>query len=250
MVEKITGESSKGHDDVLRIYKDHDHNTIDCRALRAEVAELLKKGHLREFLTEKGREMYELDSESKERKLVQQIEDTPSPLPVQKTIDVICGGLACSGETVTTIKAHRRRALQPIVSILPDDLGEHSIAFHNSEAIDLSRLHDNALVLTLNVLNCEVSKILINDGRSIDMIFLSTLREMELSEFEIEKSTTVLTGFNGESSIAVGKIKLPIFAVGENKMTTFLVLDCPSDYNIILDRLWIHAMKAVLSTYH
>ncbi|GMN71188.1 hypothetical protein TIFTF001_055923, partial [Ficus carica] len=41
-------------------HKDHGHQTIDCRALRAVVAELLKNGHLWEFLTEKGRETYGL----------------------------------------------------------------------------------------------------------------------------------------------------------------------------------------------
>ncbi|GMN60132.1 hypothetical protein TIFTF001_029207 [Ficus carica] len=51
-------------------YKDPGHQTIDCRALRAEVAELLKKGHLREFLTEKGIETYGLSNESKERRIV------------------------------------------------------------------------------------------------------------------------------------------------------------------------------------
>ena len=52
----------------------------------------MKKGHLKEFLIEKGREMYGLGSEPKERKVVQQIEDTPSPPPVRKMIGVICGG--------------------------------------------------------------------------------------------------------------------------------------------------------------
>ena len=60
----------------------------------------------------------------------------------------------------------------------------------------------------------------------------------------------MLTGFNGESTAAVGKIKLPVYAAGVNKLTTFLVLDCPSAYNIILGRPWIHCMKAVPSTYH
>ncbi|GMN51016.1 hypothetical protein TIFTF001_020171 [Ficus carica] len=35
-------------------------------ALRAEVAKLLRKGHLREFLTEKRKETYGLSNESKE----------------------------------------------------------------------------------------------------------------------------------------------------------------------------------------
>ncbi|GMN46180.1 hypothetical protein TIFTF001_015367 [Ficus carica] len=60
-------------------HKDHGHHTIDCRALRAEVAKLLKKGHHREFLIEKERETYGLGNESKERKIVHQIEDTSSP---------------------------------------------------------------------------------------------------------------------------------------------------------------------------
>ncbi|GMN69985.1 hypothetical protein TIFTF001_039030 [Ficus carica] len=128
-------------------HKDHGQQTIDCRALRAEVTEL--------------------------------------------------------GETVTAVKSHRRNATQPIAMILPDDPIEHSITFHSSEATSLSRPHDDALVLTLNVSNCEVGRILVDNGSSADVLFLSTLREMELSELDIESSTTVLTGFNGESTTAI-----------------------------------------------
>ena len=71
---------------------------------------------------------------------------------------------------------------------------------------------------------------------------------MEIDKSKIEKSTTVLIGFNGESTTVVGKIELLVFAPGENKMTTFLVIDCLSAYNIILGRPWIHTMKAVPST--
>ncbi|GMN64157.1 hypothetical protein TIFTF001_033238 [Ficus carica] len=99
---------------------------------------------------QKGRETYGLGDEAKERRVVQQIENTPSPPPVQKTIGVICGGSIYSGETVTAIKSHRRKAMQPIATILPDDPIEHSITFHSSEVTNLSRPHDDALVLTLN----------------------------------------------------------------------------------------------------
>jgi len=33
-------------------------------------------------------------------------------------------------------------------------------------------------------------------------------------------------------------------------LTEFCILDIPSPYNTILERLWIHMMRAVLSTYH
>ena len=120
-------------------HRDHGHHTIDCRALRAEVAELLK--NLREFLTEKGRETYGLGGEAKERRVVQLIEDTPSPPPVRKTIGVIFGGSIYSGETVTAIKSHKRRATQPIAAPLPDNPVEHSISFHSSEATNLMTTH-------------------------------------------------------------------------------------------------------------
>ncbi|GMN64924.1 hypothetical protein TIFTF001_033994 [Ficus carica] len=73
-------------------HKDHGPHTIDCRALRAESAELLKKGHLREFLTNKGGETYGLYNEPKKRRIMQQIEDTPSTPPVWKSV-------RCSVET-------------------------------------------------------------------------------------------------------------------------------------------------------
>lgn len=116
--------------------------------------------------------------------------------------------------------------------------------------MNLSQSYDDVLVLTLNVSNCEVGWILVDNGISIDLLFFSTLREMEIDKTEIEKPTTVLVGFNRESTTAIGKIKLPVYADGENKMTNFLVMDCSSAYNIILSRPWIHAMKAIPSTYH
>ncbi|GMN46218.1 hypothetical protein TIFTF001_015415 [Ficus carica] len=72
---------------------------------------------------------------------------------------------------MTAIKAHRRKALQPITSILLNDPGGHSITFHSSEATNLSRPDDDALVLTLNVSNCEVSRILVSNGSLTDVLF-------------------------------------------------------------------------------
>ena len=64
--KKLPNNPAKNITKYYEFHKDHSHHTIDCRALRAKVAELLKKGHLREFLTNKGREIYELGNKPKE----------------------------------------------------------------------------------------------------------------------------------------------------------------------------------------
>lgn len=47
--------------------------------------------------------------------------------------------------------------------------------------------HDDALVLTLDILNCEVYRILVDNRSSIDVIFLSKLRKIDNDESTIEK---------------------------------------------------------------
>ena len=95
--KKLPNNPTRDMTKYYEFHKDHGHHTIDYRALRAEVAEMLKKRHLREFITNKGREMYGANNEPKEQNVVQQSEDTPSPPPVRKTIGIICRGLMYRG---------------------------------------------------------------------------------------------------------------------------------------------------------
>ncbi|GMN60826.1 hypothetical protein TIFTF001_029922 [Ficus carica] len=130
-----------------------------------------------------------------------------------------------------------------------DSLEDYAISFHENEPTILCRPHDDALVTSLLIDNCQVIRILVDNGSSTNIMFLATLEEMEISKDRIQKSSTTLVGFNGKSTTAVRKIQLLVFVVGENRLTTFLIMDCPSAYNIILKQPWIHSMKAVPSTY-
>ncbi|KAJ9561324.1 hypothetical protein OSB04_006484 [Centaurea solstitialis] len=67
---------------------------------------------------------------------------------------------------------------------------------------------------------------------------------MGIDRSNIVRRTTTLIGFNGDMTITLGEITLPVFAKGINKQTKFNVIDCQSAYNAILGRPWIHDMKA------
>ncbi|KAG7564974.1 Reverse transcriptase domain [Arabidopsis suecica] len=165
-------------------------------------------------------------------------------------INVIIGGSKLCRDTINAIKKHRRNVL------FKANLGEEmdfqgtSISFDEEETCHLERPHDDALVITLDVANFEVSRILIDTGSSVDLIFLGTLERMGISRADIVGPPSPLVAFTSESAMSLGTIKLPVLAKNVSKIVDFVVFDKPAAYNIILGTPWIYQMKAVPSTYH
>ena len=54
--------------------------------------------------------------------------------------------------------------------------------------------HDDALVITIDMSNCEVARVLIDVGSSVDLIFKDTLTRMGIEESEIEKGANPTHG--------------------------------------------------------
>ncbi|XP_056691861.1 uncharacterized protein [Spinacia oleracea] len=133
---------------------------------------------------------------------------------------------------------------------LDKSLAAMIITFDDSDSTDIIQEHHDGLVISLPIGNALIKRILIDNGSSANVLFLEALQEMGLDEKSIIRRLTVLVGFSGESLRTVGEISLPTYAEGVNVMTKFNVVDCPSAYNVILGRPWIHKMKAVPSTYH
>ena len=226
---------------------DHGHRTEDCVALKYEVAELLKRGHLLEFLTEKGKQTVARREEKR------QSNDTPPEPPRQdRVINYIAGGSEVSGVSYSSAKRHTRQVSN--AEVMPNrdrpSTVDETVTFKSTDKSDLFSPHHDALVISLHIANCLTKRILIDNGSSCNILFNSALREMQVDESKLSRRTTTLTGFSGEQKNTLGEIVLPIYAEGVNLYINFLVLDCQSPYNAILGRPWIHEMKAIPSTYH
>ncbi|KAF3612250.1 hypothetical protein DY000_02048775 [Brassica cretica] len=68
--------------------RDHGHKTEDCVALRIEVNELLKKGHLQEFLSEKAKSHLNKETSGKPT------EAAPTSPPRQDRVICVISGVS------------------------------------------------------------------------------------------------------------------------------------------------------------
>ncbi|KAH6780217.1 hypothetical protein C2S52_011454 [Perilla frutescens var. hirtella] len=224
-------------------HKDHGHRTDDCIALRREVIDLLKRGHLKDLLTDKGKQTFSKNDEN--------MRDPPKPPPIEHVVNCITGGSEVSGVSQASAKQHcRSLKYTPMIPKPDTEMELITLSFTNSEASELSHPHHDALVISVLISNCMIKRTLIDGGSSTNVIFLSTLKGMQVPEANIIKKWMTLIGFSGEHKATIDEITLPVYTEGVNLHTKFQIIDAPSAYNVILGRPWIHELKAVPSTYH
>ncbi|XP_056850780.1 uncharacterized protein LOC130500092 [Raphanus sativus] len=129
-------------------------------------------------------------------------------------------------------------------------LGTYEISCTAREQDKVLAPHHDALVISLIVANCLVKRILVDNGSSSNIIFHSVFADLWLEPTALTRKATPLVGFSGEVKQTLGEVLLPVYAEGINQATKFLVVDCPSSYNVILGRPWILDMGAVPSNLH
>ncbi|XP_070042472.1 uncharacterized protein [Nicotiana tomentosiformis] len=125
------------------------HRTGDCRHLREEVTTLLKNGHLREFLSNRAKNNYG-------RKMGDAETSKAGEEPPHQTINMIFGGNEINGVTFSAAKKTK-------VSITHSKrLREDNITFMDEDADGLLLPHNDTLVISLNVLNFKIKRVLVD----------------------------------------------------------------------------------------
>ncbi|XP_024014700.1 uncharacterized protein LOC112088542 [Eutrema salsugineum] len=170
-------------------------------------------------------------------------------------IGMIMGGLLSCNDSVLSIKVHERKStptemwVANIRATNAQDTSGMGITFSEEDAEDVDQPHNNPLVFQIRVADCDMTRILVDTGSSVDLIFKEALEKMNLHDIEMKPSLIPLTVFAGDTITSIGTIKLPVYVGRVTKIVKFTVVDRPAIYNIILGTPWLHLMKAVTSTY-
>lgn len=98
-------------------------------------------------------------------------------------------------------------------------------------------LHHEALVITLQIANYKLKRVLVDNNSLRNIMFLPALKDVHLDESLIIQDSTTLTRFSSESKQTIWEIILPVFVGGVNLMTRFLLINAQSSYNLIIKRL-------------
>ncbi|GAU22813.1 hypothetical protein TSUD_142530 [Trifolium subterraneum] len=114
---------------------------------------------------------------------------------------------------------------------------------------------DDPLVIQVQILNCDVKRVLIDSGSSADILYWDAYKAMHLSDEQLNPYSGTLVGFAGEQVDVMGHITLyTTFGEDENakkiKLRYLVVKTLFTSYNIIIGRPAFNALGAVMSTLY
>ncbi|XP_021838398.2 uncharacterized protein [Spinacia oleracea] len=166
-------------------HRDNGHTTEECISLKKEVAYLLKRGHLKDLLSDKGKETYNKDSNSQPNPTPSG--DRPAPPTFEKVVNVISGGSDICGLTSSAAKKINRGESEAVKEGQTEDkvaldksLAAMIITFDDSNSTDTLQEHHDGLVISLPIGNALIKRILIDNGSAANVLFLEALQEMGL----------------------------------------------------------------------
>ncbi|XP_016489158.2 uncharacterized protein LOC107809076 [Nicotiana tabacum] len=164
----------------------HGHRSKDCQHLREEVAVLLKNGHLREFLSDRAKINYGKNQDTGETAKLA----VGSP---HLTINMIFGGDEVNG--VIFLAAKKTKISKTHGKRIREASEDDDITFIDDDANGLLLPHNNAMVISLNVLNFKIKCVLVDPSSSDNIIQWRVLEQVKLTG-NIVPATKLPAGFN------------------------------------------------------
>ena len=125
--------------------------------------------------------------------------------------------------------------------------------FNKADARGVKQPHNDPLVIMLNIEEFNTKRILVDSGSSSDIIYLPAFQQLKLDPKRLRPFESPFVSFNGDRIYPRSIVTLTVTVGTQLRQLThqldFLVVDCPSSYNVIIGRPTLNRWKAATSTY-
>ncbi|GAV67960.1 hypothetical protein CFOL_v3_11463, partial [Cephalotus follicularis] len=196
-----------------RYHRDHGHDTEECRQLKNQIEDLIRKGHLRKYV---DRDAPQGRREQRREEAPRQQEEQQQQQP-RGVIHTISGGVASGGDHSNAKKAYGRQSLAvqqiPHSKRLRTGEAEEAITFSEADYEGVRLPHNDPVVVTLLVEHFTMKRILLDRSINLSVVAGTAPRQTQVE-------------------------------------MTFLVVDTPSPYNAIVGRPGLNLLEAIVSTRH
>lgn len=182
--ERHRKNGSKYLNKYCEFHRDHGHNTEQHYALRKEIVYLLKADRLKEFMSDKGKEILDKAAEKGVGASSSHSKSTQTPARI---INMIVGMSELSGNTRLWAKRKVREVIN-VHGVRKESETGTKVVFSEEDAQHVIQLHHDALVIQIVITNMNVRMILIDNGSSANLLFSSTLKAMQLDDQKYEGS--------------------------------------------------------------
>ena len=109
------------------------------------------------------------------------------------------------------------------------------------------------LVIMLEIKGFNTKRVLVDNGSSTNIMYIMAYQQLRLEPKWLQPFKSLLVSFNGDQIYPKGIISLRVIAGTHpaqiTKQVDFLIIDCPSFYNVILGWPTLNRLKAATSTY-
>ncbi|GKU94112.1 hypothetical protein SLEP1_g7642 [Rubroshorea leprosula] len=259
-----TATASRDHTRYCDFHQDHGHTTEQCNSLKSELESLAQKGMLNEYVqrAEQPRFVREQRPQPQGARNPPNrqgvgYQQTPPPLPPPaRIIHMITGGLEAGGLSskqrklyVREVK-HQNRAQKRKIN--DAEWKNQPITFTSADLDTVVTPHNDPLVTSVMINNCEVQRVLVDTGSAQDIMYFHCFESLGLDPALLQKYDGPIYGFNNQPVPVEGVLTLHVaFGRGRTYVTPsvrFLVVKMASSFNIVIGRPTLTEIRAVGKT--